>query len=124
LLTVLDRAKAMRREELAGRRDLLASLLHAKLPSWEFTLPQGGLFLWVRLPGADSRSFAQCAARHGVALTPGSMFAADESYADYLRVPFVLDEEALSLGVDRLAAAWREYRESAIARPARTAPLV
>lgn len=124
LLTAFDRAKEMRKEQLRRRRDLLVSLLHERLPDWEFTVPQGGLFLWVRLPSGDARYFAQCAARYGVALTPGSMFAADESYADYLRVPFVLEEQSLSRGVDRLAAAWTEYRELANARPARTAPLV
>ena len=52
------------------------------------------------------------------------MFAADESYADYLRLPFVLEEQSLALGVDRLAAAWTEYRELANARPARSSPIV
>ena len=69
------------------------------------------MFLWVRLPSGDARYFAQCAARYGVALTPGSTFAADESFADYLRIPFVLDEQSLSRGVERLAVAWSEYRE-------------
>lgn len=117
LLTAFDRAKEMRREELSGRRDLLVSLLRERLPEWEFTVPDGGLFLWVRLPGGDARYFAQCAARHGVALTPGSMFAADESFADYLRLPFVLDEQSLSRGVERLAVAWNEYRELVKAAP-------
>jgi DNA-binding transcriptional MocR family regulator len=124
LLTAFDRAKEMRREELSGRRDLLVSLLRERLPEWEFTVPDGGLFLWVRLPSGDARYFAQCAARYGVALTPGSTFAADESFADYLRIPFVLDEQSLSRGVERLAMAWSEYRELANARPARAAPLV
>jgi DNA-binding transcriptional MocR family regulator len=124
LLTALDRAKEIRREQLSRRRDLLASLLRERLPEWEFTKPQGGLFLWVRLPGADARHFAQCAARHGVALTPGTMFAADESYADYLRIPFVLDEQSLVLGVDRLALAWTDYRELANAPQAPTTQIV
>jgi DNA-binding transcriptional MocR family regulator len=124
LLTVLDQAKEIRREQLLRRRDLLASLLRERLPDWEFIEPRGGLFLWVRLPSGDARSFAQSAARHGVAVTPGSIFASDESNADHLRIPFVLDEESLSVGVNRLTAAWEEYRESANARPARTTPIV
>ncbi|MGD1072209.1 MAG: PLP-dependent aminotransferase family protein [Bryobacteraceae bacterium] len=124
LLSVLDRAKEMRREQLLRRRDLLASLLREKLPEWEFSLPKGGLCLWVRLPSGDARTFAQCAARHGVAVISGSIFAADESYEDYLRIPFVLDEESLALGVDRLATAWTEYRGLARTQPARSAPIV
>jgi DNA-binding transcriptional MocR family regulator len=64
----------------------LASLLRERLPEWEFTEPKGGLFLWVRLPAGDARYFAQCAARYAVAVTPGSMFAADESFTDHLRL--------------------------------------
>ena len=58
----------------------------------------------------DARDFAQCAARHGVAVTPGSAFAADESCVDYLRIPFVLEEAELVAGVERLALAWSQYR--------------
>jgi DNA-binding transcriptional MocR family regulator len=124
LLTLLEQAREIRGRQLGRLRDLLASQLRARLPDWEFSVPRGGLFLWVRLPTGDARYFAQCAARHGVAVTPGSMFAADESYADYLRIPFVLDEQSLVLGVDRLAAAWTEFRELANARPVRSSPLV
>jgi DNA-binding transcriptional MocR family regulator len=124
LLTVLDRAKEMRREQLGQRRDLMASLLSERLPEWEFSRPQGGLFLWVRLPSGDARYFAQCAARHGVAVTPGSIFASDESYTDFLRIPFVLDEQSIDIGVDRLATAWTEYRGLTNSRPARAAPIV
>jgi DNA-binding transcriptional MocR family regulator len=124
LLTVLDRAKQMRRQELARKRDLVASLLREKLPEWEFSIPRGGVSLWVKLPGLDARYFVQCAARHGVAVSPGSIFAADESFPDYLRIPYVLDEQSLALGVDRLATAWTEYRGSTEARTARAGPIV
>ena len=124
LLTELDQAKTIRRDQFSRRRDLLASLLRKRLPEWKFTEPKGGLFLWVRLPSGDARCFAQCAARHAVVVTPGSMFAADESFTDHLRIPYVLDEAALALGVDRLAAAWSEYRNLADARLTRSAPIV
>lgn len=109
LLTAIDLAKEIRREQLRRRRDLLGSLLRERLPKWEFAEPKGGSFLWVWLPTGDAGTFTQCAARYGVALTPGSMFATDELYADYLRIPYVLDEPSLAIGVDRLAAAWTEY---------------
>ncbi len=124
LLTVLDRAKQMRRHELARKRDLVASLLREKLPEWDFSIPRGGVSLWVKLPGCDARYFVQCAARHGVAVSAGSIFAADESFPDYLRIPYVLDEPSLALGVDRLASAWTEYRGSTEARTARSEPIV
>jgi DNA-binding transcriptional MocR family regulator len=124
LLDVFDRAKEIRREQLGRRRDLMAALLSERLPDWEFSKPQGGLFLWVRLPGGDARYFAQCAARHGVAVTPGSIFASDESYTDFLRIPFVLDEQSIDIGVERLATAWTEFRGLTNTRTARAAPIV
>jgi DNA-binding transcriptional MocR family regulator len=110
LLALHDQAREMRRRQLSARRDVLAALVREHLPEWHFDLPDGGLFLWVRLPGVDARSFAQCAARHRVALTPGSLFSVDEAHTEYLRLPFLLDEPDLRLGVERLAAAWHEYR--------------
>ena len=105
LLTEIDQAKTICRDQFSRRRDLLASLLRERLPEWEFTEPKGGLFLWVRLPAGDARYFAQCAARHAVAVTPCL------PPMNRLRTIcgfYVLDEAALALGVDRLAGAWSE----------------
>lgn len=124
LLTEFDSAQEFRRRQLARRRDLLMSLLREKLPDWKFSRPSGGVFLWVELPGADARYFAQYAARHGVAVTPGNLFSADESHAGNLRIPFALDEKALSAGVERLAGAWREFQGLANMRLVRAAPIV
>lgn len=124
LLQAMDEAKAIRREQLAAKRDLLAQLLREALPSWRFELPQGGLFLWVRLPGYDSRQFAQAAARHGVALTPGPLFAADDSFVEYLRIPYLLEEDRIRLGVQRLAEAWQAFIASASFQTPRLNPIV
>jgi DNA-binding transcriptional MocR family regulator len=124
LIPAVDQARALRRMQLKGRRDLLAGLLREKLPEWEFCMPDGGLFLWVRLPGQDARQFAQMAARYGVAVTPGPLFSADESCIEYLRIPFLLDDERIQLGVDRLAAAWRDFVRSPSVRAQRVAAIV
>ena len=112
LMQVMNQAKALRGTQLGESRDLLASLLREKLPDWQFQLPQGGLFLWVRLPGCDARRFAQLAARYGVAMTAGSLFSADDSSIEYLRLPFLLEDEAIQLGVERLAMAWGDFVSS------------
>ena len=88
-------------------------LLGKHIPEWTFTPPAGGLCLWIRMEGYDSRHFAQFAARFGVALTPGSMFAADDGYNDFLRLPFLLEEEAITAGILRLKCAWDEFRSTA-----------
>jgi DNA-binding transcriptional MocR family regulator len=110
LLEARDQAWALRRAQLMARRDLLADLLREQLPEWTFAIPKGGLCLWVRLPGRDAGHFAQFAARFAVALAPGSMFAADDSCREFLRIPYLLDEEAIAEGVGRLKRAWEEFR--------------
>ena len=46
-----------------------------------------------------------------VVVTPGTAMSVDESYVDYLRLPFLLDAEVLRRGVERLAQAWNVYAE-------------
>jgi DNA-binding transcriptional MocR family regulator len=84
--------------------------LKAHLPEWRFSRPAGGLFLWVRLPGGDAREFAQVALRHGVVIVPGPSMSADEQHARFIRLTFLWDPDTLTIGVDRLANAWRYYR--------------
>jgi DNA-binding transcriptional MocR family regulator len=123
LLGALDEVRALRRQQLKPRRDLLASLLGARLPDWTFRLPQGGLFLWVKLPAGDAREFAQFAVRHGVLTLPGSTLSADESHTAFLRIPFLAEPETLRRGVDRLATAWRAFHAPGRSRRQRVAVL-
>jgi DNA-binding transcriptional MocR family regulator len=113
LLSAIDQARILRREQLTSRRDLTAELIRQHLPEWKFTVPSGGLCLWVQLPSCDASHFTQFAARFGVALTPGSIFASEDSYNEFLRIPFLLDEEAITTGLLRLKSAWDEFRATA-----------
>src|SRR3984893_1479048 len=70
LLGAVGEARHLRRAQLKPRRDLLVSLLHRQLPEWEFRIPSGGIFLWVKLPRGDAREFAQVALRPGLAVLP------------------------------------------------------
>ena len=66
-----------RGEWLRDRHDALAGALRSLLPGWSWPEPDGGLTLWVRLPGpADSSAFAQAALRLGVAVVPGRLLSA------------------------------------------------
>jgi DNA-binding transcriptional MocR family regulator len=108
LLTHLDEAVALRREELLGKRDLVERLLTNLLPDWAYTRPSGGLSFWVRLPQGEAAAMAQIAARRGVAVAPGNLFSVSDAYSQHLRIPFLLDSEVLHKGVQRLTEAWRE----------------
>lgn len=102
-----------RRAELRENRDLLAAALHERLPDWSFSLPDGGLCLWIVLPRANARAFAQFAMRYGVIATPGPVFSVDGGCQHHLRVPFTMPPAVLDEGVRRLAAAWEAFEPSA-----------
>ncbi len=124
LLSAFPQAKALRQKQLASGRDLLVELLRRHLPEWTFTVPSGGLCLWIRLPGYDTRHFTQFAARFGVALTQGSLFATEDTHNEFLRIPFLLDEEAMTTGVLRLKSAWNDFRATASVETPRAVNIV
>ena len=63
---------ARQREAARARRDVLVSALRAELPAWRFSVPPGGLCLWVELDAPRSTALAALADRHGVRLGRGS----------------------------------------------------
>lgn len=92
---------ARRREELRRQRDYLAALIEDN-DRWSFTVPSGGLALWLRLKTVAADDVVKLAGHMGVALAAGPRFAADASLAHHLRVPFtppvdVLDDVAAAL---------------------------
>jgi DNA-binding transcriptional MocR family regulator len=120
-----------RGEWLRARYDALTEALRAALPDWTWPEPDGGLTLWVRLPGpedpkepedpagpdqADSGAFAQAALRHGVAVVPGRLLSASAGGAsgsgggigrasEYLRLAFTQAPDVLTSSAVALAAA-------------------
>jgi DNA-binding transcriptional MocR family regulator len=117
LMEDLDEIRERRRATVRERKALLEQLLAERLPSWTWDAPAGGLCLWVRLPEGDATSFARVATAHGVTIVPGPMTSVDGNFADRMRLPYVLDSEGMREGVDRLAAAWREYEPEATGLP-------
>ena len=119
LLAQTDLVQARRREELRPLLRALTDLLAQHLPSWTWAVPAGGTFLWVQLPGADAREFAQVALRYGTIVIPGDTLSVAGEYAGYLRLPFALPPDLLREGVVRLAAAWAAFtRPAGAGRPA------
>lgn len=93
------------RQLLAERCDRIVAALRSSLPDASFTRPQGGYFIWVRLPGGlDGREVLAAAAEHGVSFVPGASFGA--GCEEHVRLAFSspgLDQ--IELGVRRLAGA-------------------
>jgi DNA-binding transcriptional MocR family regulator len=60
---------------LRERRDALLGVLDGELDRGaSFTRPEGGYFLWLRVPGADLDALVEPARAAGVAFVPGSSF--------------------------------------------------
>lgn len=98
-----------RRQALRQNYDVLAAELGRQLPDWDWNLPQGGLSVWVRLPG-DAGAFAQTALRHGVAVATQDPLSCSGSHRDRVRLSFSPAPEVIVEGVHRLAHAWRANR--------------
>jgi len=109
LLAHSDRIRAERRKELLPRRDLLCDLITTHLPEWRFSIPRGGLSLWLTLPRGNADELAEVALRHGVLVVPGPALSVDDGNRRCIRVVFTRPEEELREGVRRLAAAWAAY---------------
>jgi DNA-binding transcriptional MocR family regulator len=105
---LLDRAGEIiptRRQQLQSRRDTLVSLLATHLPGWTYTLPAGGVCLWVELEAPVSTALAYAALEHGVRLAPGPSFGIAGTMERFIRLPFTLPEPDLAEAVRRLAGA-------------------
>jgi len=90
------------------RRDALLTGLEEFLPEGtRCTRPEGGLFIWVRLPeGYDAAEILPRAIERGVAFVPGKYFYAGEEDPRTLRVSFATATPAeLRDGAARLGAA-------------------
>ncbi|HEY9087242.1 MAG TPA: PLP-dependent aminotransferase family protein [Anaerolineaceae bacterium] len=89
-------------------RDAMVSALRRHMPAGaEWNTPQGGLFIWLRLPeGLDSDALYPLAVDEGVDFAPGSLFYADERKSRHLRLNFSeLPESRIDEGIRRLARA-------------------
>jgi 2-aminoadipate transaminase len=93
------------------KRDVMLDALTREMPpgvSW--TRPEGGLFLWVRLPDElDAGALLPAAVEAGVMYVPGQAFFADGSGRNTLRLNFSYpSEDEIRTGIARLGALVRQ----------------
>lgn len=96
------------RDVYRQRRDAMLAAMEEYFPeevSW--TRPQGGLFLWVKLPEAvDSQELLEKALQEKVAFVPGTAFYADGRGRDAMRLTFATcSTEKIDQGIRRLGKA-------------------
>jgi 2-aminoadipate transaminase len=102
----LDRHVGRLRAAYTRRRDAMLHALEQHLPEeCGWTRPNGGLFLWVRLPeGIDACDLLGDAAREKVAFVPGEPFWVGKPKRNTMRLNFSNStEERIREGVGRLA---------------------
>jgi DNA-binding transcriptional MocR family regulator len=93
-------------DRLRRQRAALVAALRERLPSWEFRVPTGGLFVWCRLPAPAASRLAVAAEQAGVALAAGPIFAVDGGLERFVRLPYARPEAELVAAVDTLAQVW------------------
>lgn len=110
LISVIEQVQRLRKDELTERRDVILEVLSRRAPSWRWKRPEGGLFIWAQFPKGDARVLAQEALHAGVKVTPGTTLSVDGAHTTCLRLPFLLPPARLQLGMERLIAAWENYK--------------
>lgn len=108
----LDAHIAALRAHYAAKCDRMAAALRRHLPEAGFVPPDGGFFIWLRLPpGVSASELAPAALRHGVEFLPGTRCFADGSGDDCIRLAFSkVPAEQIDEAVRRLGAAVDELR--------------
>jgi len=111
----LDRHVPTIRALYKQQRDAMLTALEREMAGLDvhWNRPDGGMFLWVRLPeGMSAIDLLPEAVERNVAFVPGAAFYADEADARTLRLSFVTaSPEQISTGIAALAAAVRARQE-------------
>ncbi len=91
------------RAEYARRLNALEAALRQHLPIAEYSIPQGGFFFWVRLPGVDAAELRRAAKEYKVDIRQGALFSSHTGMREYFRLGFCYyGPEAIAEGVKRL----------------------
>ena len=93
------------------RREVIIKAMQDEFPpSVKFTLPDGGLFLWVTLPeGIDGVALLEKSLKENVAFVPGAPFYPNSKKKNTMRLNFSnMPEDRIVEGIKRLAKVMKE----------------
>jgi 2-aminoadipate transaminase len=80
----------------------------------EWTVPDGGFFSWVRIPGAETRGLTVQAIAEKVAVVPGAGFVGDRPDHDHVRMSYSrISDDDIVEGVRRLRTVIDHHLDSA-----------
>ncbi|MEI7770727.1 MAG: PLP-dependent aminotransferase family protein [Chloroflexales bacterium] len=103
----LDAHIAELRARYSEKCDLMLAAIAREIPEATTVRPDGGFFVWLRLPpGVSATALVPVAAQHGVDVLAGPRCYADSSGDEYVRLAFSYTPETqISAGIARLGAA-------------------
>ena len=86
----LDKHLKLRRQQLHSQKQQLQSLISQYLGmAKSASQPQGGMVLWLELAdNINSLELYRRARAQGLTITPGSIFSAQDTYQNFLRLSF------------------------------------
>ena len=100
---------ALLKQTYLTRLQVLDASLKEMIPQAEYTVPQGGFFYWVRLPGTDTGELRKKAKAFKVDIRQGALFSAETGTEEYMRLCFAFyGAEEIREGVKRLATCIKE----------------
>ncbi|WNI14582.1 PLP-dependent aminotransferase family protein [Actinacidiphila sp. ITFR-21] len=100
-----EQALAARRRRAAQCRDDLAAALRLHVPDWDFTVPRGGMTMWVRTGDVSGSRLAVAGERLGVRVPSGPRFGVDGAFESFVRIPFTVSGARATEAAARLARA-------------------
>ncbi len=97
------------RAAMSVRMRQIAQKFGQHLPEAVFDVPQGGIYLWVTLPGAQDQALAELATKAGVEVACGREFSLSGRETGSVRLSISRTGSPLiAKAVGRLADAWRD----------------
>ncbi|MBV9055137.1 MAG: PLP-dependent aminotransferase family protein [Candidatus Eremiobacteraeota bacterium] len=95
----------------AARQGVMSDALAEAMPAdVAFTRPEGGMFLWVTVPGIDTTELLRISAEMKVVFVPGVNFYPHRNVHDGMRLNFSnATEKNIRVGVERLGHAIKMY---------------
>jgi DNA-binding transcriptional MocR family regulator len=92
------------RNEYASRLEAMHVALSNHLPQAEYTLPEGGFFFWIHLPGENTTELRKIAQESKVDFRQGVLFSSQQGLQEYMRLGYCFYRpKAIEEGIKRLS---------------------
>jgi DNA-binding transcriptional MocR family regulator len=108
-----EQALLARRQRARECRDDLAAALREHTPDWDFTVPRGGMTMWVRTGDVSGSRVAVAGERLGVRVPSGPRFGVDGAFESFIRIPYTVSGPLAAEAAARLAQAAHLVRSGA-----------